>query len=230
MRPEERTRASWVRERMRTTMRRYDELHSTHYDCDWGDVDETHRRFVTRVARLCPRGSTVLDSACGTGKYFGLILSLGRRVVGFDQSRGMLHRARAKHPDVPLVARRLEELAVRQPFAGTMCVDAMEFVPPEAWARVVQGLRDATAPGGPVYLTVEGTNPEALEAAERAGRASGAPIVRGEDAAEAGYHYYPDRERVRAWLRDAGLAIVEEADDVPAEGEGYWHLLCRAPP
>ena len=35
-------------------------------------------------------------------------------------------------------------------------------------------------------------------------------IVPGEYAHEAGYHYYPDLDRVRAWARDAGFAILED--------------------
>ncbi|HSG85686.1 MAG TPA: hypothetical protein VLA23_05035, partial [Candidatus Limnocylindrales bacterium] len=59
-------------------------------------------------------------------------------------------------------------------------------------------------------------------------RAQDLPAVRGEvvEGDVAGYHYYPGRERVRGWLRDADLAIV--AEDTEAHGTyAYWHLLLR---
>ena len=53
-----------------------------------------HRRFVRRVVRAAPVGGNVLDVACGTGKYFGIVFDAGRKVVGTDQSAGMLDQAR----------------------------------------------------------------------------------------------------------------------------------------
>ncbi|MBA3690100.1 MAG: hypothetical protein H0W82_01655 [Actinobacteria bacterium] len=42
----------------------------------------------------------------------------------------------------------------------------------------------------------------------------------------AGYHFYPADGRVAAWLADAGLAAVDEAEEW-LEGYGYRHLLVR---
>jgi hypothetical protein len=39
-----------------------------------------------------------------------------------------------------------------------------------------------------------------------------------------GYHFYPTREAVRAWLTGAGLAVVDDAT-TSADSYGYWHLL-----
>ena len=75
----------------------------------------------------------MLDAACGTGKYFGMVLEAGRRVVGNDQSAGMLARARARFPAVPLERVGLQELAFNGEFDAVMCIDAMENVPPEDW-------------------------------------------------------------------------------------------------
>jgi len=57
---------------------------------------------------------------------------------------------------------------------------------------------------------------------------AGLPAVYGEDVGDdtGGYHFYPDRERVREWLTEAGFKIVEEADE-RLEGYGYHHLLVR---
>jgi hypothetical protein len=52
--------------------------------------------------------------------------------------------------------------------------------------------------------------------------------VRGEHVGPetGGYHYYPDRHQVRAWLDQTGLEIVDEADEW-LDGYGYRHLLLR---
>ena len=81
--------------------------------------------------------------ACGTGKYFAMVLDAGRRVVGTDQSTGMLARARARFPAVPLERVGLQELDFEAEFDAVMCIDAMENVPPEDWPTVVGNLRRA---------------------------------------------------------------------------------------
>lgn len=46
----------------------------------------------------------VLDAACGTGKYWPMLLGAGLRVMGVDQSQAMLDVATRKHPeDWPVV-------------------------------------------------------------------------------------------------------------------------------
>ena len=92
----------------------------------------------------CPQNGRILDAACGTGKYFALVLDSGRQVLGIDQSAGMLSVARAKHPDVPTQKVGLQEMD----FDAAFCVDAMENVFPEDWAPVLSNLRRAVRPGG----------------------------------------------------------------------------------
>jgi SAM-dependent methyltransferase len=221
-------RQAWLRERRQTAEERHDTIHAFTYDDQYGEIGETHRRFVTDLLEGCPPGGTVLDAACGTGKYFGMVLEAGRRVVGTDQSTGMLARARARWPAVPLERVGLQELAFEGEFDAVMCIDAMENVPPEDWPRVVANLRWALRPGGRLYLTVEQPDQAELERVQAAAVAQGLPVVPGEMAEEgAGYHYYPSRDQVAGWLAEAGLAV--EAEDVSDEGGGYGylHLLAR---
>ena len=94
-------RQTWLRERRQTAEERHDTIHAFTYDEHYGEIGPTHRRFVADLLERCPPGGTVLDAACGTGKYFAMVLDAGRRVVGTDQSTGMLARARARFPAVP---------------------------------------------------------------------------------------------------------------------------------
>ncbi len=221
-------RQAWLRERRQTTEERHDTIHAFTYDDEYGEISPEHRRFVTDLLTTCPPGGTVLDAACGTGKFFAMVLEAGRRVVGTDQSTGMLARARARFPAVPLERVGLQELAFEAEFDAVMCIDAMENVPPEDWPRVVGNLRRALRPGGHLYLTVEEVDDQALEEAFADASARGLPVVRGELAGEgAGYHYYPSRDQVAGWLEAAGLAVVAQGYG-PGDGYGYLHLLTRA--
>jgi predicted peptidase len=67
----------------------------------------------------------------------------------------MLEQARRKHPGVEVEQIGLQELAFRDAFDAAICIDAMEYVPPEDWPVVLGNLRRAARPGGLVYLTVE---------------------------------------------------------------------------
>jgi SAM-dependent methyltransferase len=219
-------RAAWLAERRRTAEQRYDSIWASAYDDQYGEIGPTHRRFVAELVERCPPGGVVLDAACGTGKYFAMVLDAGRRVVGTDQSAGMLATARAKFPDVRTEQVGLQELAFEGEFDGVLCVDAMEFVFPEDWPRVLGNLRRALRPGGHLYLTVELTDPEALERAFADATARGLPVVPGEWAERDAYHFYPPPTQVAAWVEQAGLVTVEQ-DRSAGDGYGYLHLLLR---
>jgi SAM-dependent methyltransferase len=221
-------RGAWLRERRRTAEERYDTIWAFAYDDEYGEIGPTHRRFVADLVERCPPGGIVLDAACGTGKYFSMVLDAGRRVVGTDQSAGMLARARAKFPAVPTEKVGLQELAFEAEFDGVLCVDALEFVFPEDWPRVLANLRRALRPGGHLYLTVELTDEQALERSFAEAAARGLPVVRGELVEQDAYHYYPPPDQVGAWVAGAGLRTVAE-DRSPGEGHGYLHLLLQAP-
>ncbi len=214
-------RRAFLDERRAAATRRYDELHSASYDEHWGEVSPTHRACVDRLLASTPDGGLVVDVACGTGKYWSQLLAAGRRVLGLDQSSGMLDQARAKHPEVPTRVLGLQDLTGTAELAGIadglLCVDALENVGPEDWPRVLGGFRAMLRPGASAYLTIE-LSEEPLPA----------PVdprqVAGELFAGGGYHYYPDPDRVRGWLAGAGFVTVAQS-----ESNDYWHLLVRAP-
>lgn len=216
-----RNRKTFLAEQRENSRHRYDTLHSLHYDELWGDVSPLHAEFLDRLIRRLPRGGHVLDAACGTGKYWPTLIGSGARVLGVDQSRGMLARATAKHPEVPTRLLPLQDLGgaddLAARFDAVVCVDAMEFVGPEDWPVVLAGFARALRPGGQLYLTVE--LPELDGEQEPAADPRQVP---GESIADGGYHYFPSTEQVLAWVAEAGFTAVDSA-----EGEWYWHLLTR---
>src|SRR5262245_30881509 len=101
------------------------------------------REWVARVLSLIPPGGTVLDAPCGTGKYFPMLAAAGHRIVGIDQSPGMLAQARARGIAASLEHRALQDLSYVAEFDAVMTVDAMENIPPEDWPLVLANLRRA---------------------------------------------------------------------------------------
>jgi SAM-dependent methyltransferase len=215
-------RSAWLKQQRRTAQERYDRLFAPTYDREWGAISPTHERFYRRFLELCPPRAFILDAACGTGKYWPLILGSGCTVLGIDQSLEMLRRAQAKYLTMPIRNVGLQEMHYRQAFDGASCMDAMEFVFPEDWPLVLDNLHCALKPGGYLYFTVEIADDSEIELAYAAGRQLGLPLVRGESAHEGGYHYYPKGEQLQEWLRQARFRLTEET-----VGDEYHHYLVQ---
>jgi SAM-dependent methyltransferase len=219
-------RRAWLQERRAAVQADYD-AGAPDYDADPYPA-RSHASFVGRLLESCPAGGTILDAPCGTGKYFELVRASGRRVVGIDQSAGMLAQARSKGIASRLEQVGLQELAFEAEFDGAITIDAMENVSPEDWPVVLANLHRAVRPGGHLYLTVEEIGEADIDAAFADNQAQGIPAVRGEvvEGDVAGYHYYPGREQVMRWLAAKGLEVVAEDFD-QEDGWGYRHLLLR---
>ncbi|HEX6208571.1 MAG TPA: class I SAM-dependent methyltransferase [Actinomycetota bacterium] len=222
-------RAAWIVELRRVNEREEDALAPT-YDQLWGEIDEPHRAFVERFLSMVPPAGRVLDAACGTGKYLGMVLESGRSVLGVDHAGASLVEAKTKFPKAETERHDLQDLPYRDAFDGVMCVDAVEMIPPEDWPEVLRRFRRAIRGSGPLYLTVEVAPPEEVRAGTEGGRRRGLPLVDGEVIwEEHGYHHYPSLDRVRTWLGEAGFAIEGEAEQLlEDEGFAYRHVLARA--
>lgn len=221
-------RARWLADRRAEVEREYTAEGDT-YDDGYDPATPIHRDFLARLIASVPPGGSVLDVACGTAPYAGTVLEAGLSYVGTDQSSGMLARARVKWPDARFERVGLQELAFEASFDALMCTDAMEHVPPEDWPMVVSGFRRAVRTAGHVYLTVEQIDRSEIDVAFADAKARGVPTVLGEvvEGDTAGYHFYPDRDRVDGWLTSAGFEIVGSADE-RLDGYGYHHMLLRA--
>jgi ubiquinone/menaquinone biosynthesis C-methylase UbiE len=94
-------RTTWLKQQRRLMEKQEDTIYAPIYDENWGSIDSSHQEFLAQLLELCPSGGRILDAACGTGKYWPMILESGRSVLGIDQSQGMLARAHEKFPHVP---------------------------------------------------------------------------------------------------------------------------------
>jgi SAM-dependent methyltransferase len=223
-------RETWLRD-LRGVNERQEDALAPDYNASWGTIEQTHRSFVERFLSMLPPDGRVLDAACGTGKYFPMVLASGRSLLGVDHAGAYLARAGAKFPGVSTEKHDLQDLPYRDEFDGVMCVDAMEFVPPEDWLVVLDRFRRALHPNGWLYLTVELAPEDRVRAVNEQARRSGLPVVEGEviwDEPDGYYHYYPRMEQVREWVADAGFAVVEEAEGPWHEEEyAYHHVLAH---
>lgn len=218
-------RSAWLKKKRRIAEERMDKLFAPVYDQQWGaKIDPTHGVYLEHFLMLCPPGGLILDAACGTGKYWPVLLEHGRRFRGIDQSAEMLACAHKKFPMAPHEKLSLQEIAYHETFSGLMCIDAMENVPPEDWPLVLVNFWNALRQNGILYITVETIGEDELQESYTAARQLGLPVVYGEVESSNGYHYYPVLERVRGWLWSAGFVPIKEG-----EGDGYRHFLARKP-
>jgi SAM-dependent methyltransferase len=88
-----------VRTETDRTVQFYDSI-ATQYDMQMEALPGSHwvrAAFLDFVARTVPSGSQLLDFGCGTGADAAWYADNGYRVVGCDQSTGMIEQFRLKH-------------------------------------------------------------------------------------------------------------------------------------
>lgn len=216
-------RTSWLKQQRREAEEGYDKLWAPLYDEKWGIYSNaSHQQFIQTFLGFLPERSTLLDAACGAGRYMGMLLEKGHTVTGIDQSQGMLTRAREKFPTVTLERIGLQEMDYRDMFHGAICMDAMEHISPEDWQPILHNIHRALQPSGYFYFTVEIAAEHEVEAAFKSALDIGLPVVYGEWINDGVYHYYPSMSQVRGWLGQAGFELIEEG-----EGDGYHHFITR---
>jgi cyclopropane fatty-acyl-phospholipid synthase-like methyltransferase len=217
-------RQEWLAERQAAVVAVYDAEAPAYDEHEY--PSDVQGEWVARALGLIEPGGIVLDAPCGTGKYFPVVVAAGHRVVGADQSAGMLAQARARDIASRLDQIALQDLSYVREFDAVITVDAMENVSPEDWPLVLANLHRAVRPGGVMYLTVEEARQSKIDQAFESLSARRLPVVRGEtvEGDVAGYHYYPGREQVLQWLGGERLLIIDEGFKWE-DGWGYRHFL-----
>lgn len=219
-------RITWLKEMRRACKAQYDR-EAPLYGEQYGLYNNiTHRQFLQEFLSLLPSKSTILDAACGVGRYLPFLLEKEHSIIGIDQSGGMLASAKAKFPAVQFEKVGLQEMDFREVFDGAICMDAMENVPPEDWSPVLDKFHRALKPHGCLYFTAEtienADEKEIRQAFERA-RQAGLPVVYGEWPDEGVYHFHPTNQQVQEWTLRAGFEILREGN-----GEiWYYHILAQ---
>jgi ubiquinone/menaquinone biosynthesis C-methylase UbiE len=121
----------------------YDEPRNGLFDSDEPVVHEMLDRL--------PTGS-VLDAACGTGRYAAYLAARRHRVVGVDGSPEMLDRARARVPGAQFVRGDLHRLPLADGAVDAV-VSALALVHVPALAPVLAEFARVLRPGGHLVLS-----------------------------------------------------------------------------
>ena len=219
-------RMTWLKELQRDCEAKYDDYAPLYWEKYGLYSNITHQQFIQAfLSRLSPN-STILDAACGAGRYEPFLLEKGHTVIGVDQSQGMLAHAKEKFPNVQYRKIGLQEITYQDIFDGVICMDAIENVCPEDWPVVLNNFHRTLKSHGYLYFTAEtienADKNEIQQAFERAQQA-GLPVVYGEWPDEEVYHYHPSNQQVKDWVERAGFEILREEN-----GEiWYYHILVR---
>jgi ubiquinone/menaquinone biosynthesis C-methylase UbiE len=132
----------------------YDLLARVYDTHDHVEIAESFRRAIAPLARARPRGTWVLDLACGTGLLAHALARARIPVIGVDSSRAMLAIAKQRCRAVADRARfrraNLTAFRVREPCAvATACGDVMNhMLTRPVLVRVLRSARANLQPGG----------------------------------------------------------------------------------
>ena len=219
-------RVSWLNELRRDCEAKYDHYAPLYWDKYGLYSNITHQQFIQQFLSLLPQSSTLLDAACGAGRYLPFLLEKKHTIIAIDQSQGMLARAKEKFPSVQYEKIGLQEMAYRGVFDGAICIDAMENVCPEDWPLVLSNFNRALKPHGYLYFTaetIENADENEIKQAFIKAQSEGLPVVYGEWPDEEVYHYHPTNSQVQEMVQQAGFDILKEEN-----GEmWYYHILVR---
>ena len=118
---------------------------------------ELRRRVLERAlseAGFDPRGRSVLDVGCGTGFFTAYYLSRGGRVTGMDIAPTSVERLQQRHPESRFLLADVSETPLEQSFDLVNAFDVLYHITDDTrWARAVDHLARAVAPGGLLLLT-----------------------------------------------------------------------------
>ncbi len=165
------------------------------YWVKWGmGVDAMHREYIGKFLGRLSGQCVILDAACGAGRFDGILYEAGHRVLGIDQSGGVVARAREhfpqeEFPNLRYAKLRMQEMSFQAEFEGIICMDAMEHIFPEDWPVILNCFQKALKAGGVLYLTVDAQKLEEDGKAYERAKAMGLPVVFGEivDELDAAY-------------------------------------------
>jgi cyclopropane fatty-acyl-phospholipid synthase-like methyltransferase len=216
-------RAIWLKERRQEAEERYSTWWAPLYGEKYGKYpNSSHLQFIQKFLDHLSPNSSILNAACGAGRYMEQLLEKGHTVIGIDQATGMLARAQDFFPQVQFEKVGLQEMSFENVFDGAICMDAMEHICPEDWTLILHNFHHALKQAGYLYFTVEIADEAEVKSAFEEARGQGLPVVYGEWVNDEVYHFYPSMEQVSEWVQQAGFSILDEG-----EGDGYHHFLMR---
>lgn len=170
---------------------------------DEGADLEGEARFVDAMA---PRGATILDAGCGSGRLTAALTRMGHEVLGVDRDPALVAAAQQLHPDTPYAVRDLLDVtpawltAHGHPAAYDVVLlagNVLVFLAPDTEQLVLERLRDVLRPGGRLVAGFASDREYSLTDLERDAVHVGLRL----DARFATWHLDP-------WVEDASWVVV----------------------
>ncbi|MFD2467978.1 class I SAM-dependent DNA methyltransferase [Amycolatopsis silviterrae] len=140
----------------------------------------------------------VADLGCGPGHVTAHLNGLGVAAYGVDLSPGMIEVARRDHPGVRFEVGSMTDPLPAASLAGIVAWQSVIHLPDDLLPAVLANFRQALRPGGVLQLLCH-VGDEVRRKTEGYG---GHPM-------NVQVHRRP-RERMKAWLRDAGFTVEAE--------------------
>ncbi|MEN5232467.1 class I SAM-dependent methyltransferase [Sphingobacterium faecium] len=103
------------------------------------------------------KGTSILDAACGPGKYAELLMARGADVTGFDMSPKMIQLAKERNKH--LGAFFVQDLSKpfdtlnKESFDTVLCALALHYV--EDWTLTIQEFHRVLKPNGTLVISIE---------------------------------------------------------------------------
>jgi ubiquinone/menaquinone biosynthesis C-methylase UbiE len=131
----------------------YDQIRFENLKGRW--TDKREKEIIGEFLKDLPKGSLVLDLACGTGRITEFLLSQGYRVWGVDVSKEMLRVAEKKLSSFGKSVDFSQAEAEDLPFEGKIfdsatCIKLFGHIPPEIRIKILQELKRVTK--GPLVV------------------------------------------------------------------------------
>ena len=147
---------------MRMTRNSYDliaeQWHASRHE---GASVEGLLRYVGLIVEGLRPGARVLDVGCGTGRPVAeYLIRRGFRVVGVDQSAGMLEVARRVVPEAELIHGDMLEVEFGGGFSAAVAWDSIFHVERARHEAVFRKLAASLEPGGRLLLSTGGDGNE----------------------------------------------------------------------
>lgn len=116
------------------------------------------REYIDAVLLAVPKGSTILDVGCGTGRPMAeYVTSQGHHVVGVDQSEEMLEIAWRTFPNETWVLSPMEAYDPQVVYQGALIWDSLFHVRRTEHEPIISKVVSGLPSGGRVMLTVGGS-------------------------------------------------------------------------
>jgi ubiquinone/menaquinone biosynthesis C-methylase UbiE len=195
----------------------YDQVAAQYARLEDGD-SWPRTRWLEKVLRDLPPGSSVLDLGCGSGDPAGILIAQQHRLTGVDLSREQIKRARRNVPSGTFL--HADAASVHFPdasFDAVVSFYTLEHVPRAEHASLFGSIHRWLRPGGLLLLSLEEGESEGL-----VGEWLGVPM----------FFSCFDPETMVQMIRVAGFEILETAVETQIE-QGteipfFWVLARRS--